>query len=120
MTRAKDSRKSITLPSRFEPAFWNTADGRCVAVKEIKRRYEVLRTDSGAESYQQDLLVQRAVFISLQLETMEIAAAQGERFDSGIYTQMTNSLLGLLKALGLERRIPQVANLKQYVRERQP
>jgi hypothetical protein len=118
MTRAKSATKRVELPGRFVPGFWNNADGRSMAVKEIRRRYRNLREDAAVDSYQKDLLVQRAVFIALQLETMEIAAASGKPFDAGVYTQMTNSLLGLLKSLGLEKQVTKVANLKSYIEGR--
>jgi hypothetical protein len=118
-TRAARAAKTpATVPERFVPRFWEDADGRQLAVREIKRRYEQLRTDVGAESYQKDLLCQRATFVAIQLETMEAAAVQGEAFNPGVYTQMVNALLGLLKALGLERHAKQVVSLQTYVQER--
>lgn len=104
------------MPERFEPRFWQDADGRCASVKEINRRYERLLRDSGADSYQKDLLCQRAVFISLQLETAERVATETGKLDAGVYTQMTNSLMGLLRALGLERKVKAIG-LKAYVNQ---
>jgi hypothetical protein len=92
------------VPKRFLPRFWENADQRQVAIREIKRRYALLRKDAGADSFQRDLLAQRAIFISVQLETMEVEASEGGDFNSGHYTQMVNALTGLLKALGLEKR----------------
>jgi hypothetical protein len=103
------------VPARFTPRFWEGADGRCAVVKEIQRRHERLRRDSGADSYQKELLCQRAVFISLQLETAEREATETTgKFDAGVYTQMTNSLMGLLRALGLERKV-QAIGLRAYI-----
>jgi hypothetical protein len=112
------ARKRGTVPARFEPRFWEGADGRCANVKEINRRYERLRQDAGADSCQKELLCQRAVFISLQLETAERVATEGGKFDAGVYTQMTNSLMGLLRALGLERKVKAVG-LRAYVNQGQ-
>ncbi len=108
----------VDLPARFEPMFWGDADRRSGVVKEVRRRYDVLMQDSGAESYQKDLICQRAIFISIQLETMEVEAAQSGKFDPGCYTQMVNTLLGLLKALGLERQTKKTVDLKAYVKGR--
>jgi hypothetical protein len=107
--------KVVTLPERFVPQFWNEADGRCAVIKEIRHRYEVLKGDTLADSYQKDLLCQRATFIAIQLETMERVAAEKGQFNAGTYTQMVNALIGLLKSLGLERRAKKVVNLKAYV-----
>ena len=103
------------LSARFVPQFWEKADQRSLVVREVRRRYDLLTKDTGADSHQKDLLVQRVVFISLQLETMECVAAESGKFDAGVYTQMTNTLMGLLKALGLERQVKDIVNLKTYV-----
>ena len=89
-----------------------------MVVKEIRRRYETLRADTGAESYQKELLCQRAIFIAVQLETMECMAAETGQFEAGVYSNMTNTLLGLLKALGLERHVVEAIDLKTYMAER--
>ena len=112
----KRNEKLVTLPERFVPQFWDEADGRCAVIKEIRRRYEFLKEDSQADSYQKDLLCQRAIFISVQLETMERMATETGKFRAGVYTQMVNALTGLLKSLGLERKIKQAVNLREYVK----
>lgn len=115
----QQKRKQLTLPDRFVAQFWDTdADQRCSVVKEIRRRYEQLKTDAGAESYQKDLIVQRAVFIACQLESMEITAAQSGELNFAVYTQATNALVGLLKALGLEKKMPKTLDLERYIKER--
>ncbi len=107
--------KELSIPTRFVPQFWDNVDGRCAIVKEIRRRYEELKRDTGADSFQKDLLVQRTVFVALQLETMETKAAETGEFDPGVYTQMVNAMSGLLSKLGLERKAKHVPNLKSYV-----
>lgn len=119
MAKTREQRKKeLAIPKSFVPRFWDEVDGRYSIAKEIRRRYETLRDDTGAESYQKDMLCQRAVFIGVQLETMECEAAETGKFDPGVYTQMTNSLLGLLKALGLERAIKDSGDLRTYIAER--
>ena len=115
-TRSERRAKTpATVPARFEPRFWESTDQRQSVVKEIRRRCESLRDDTGADSAQKDLLVQRAIFMSIQLETMEVEAIENGKFDQGIYTQMVNALVGVLNKLGLERKIKQVADLHSYV-----
>jgi hypothetical protein len=118
MSTRQQRKKVVALPSRFVPQFWENEDRRCSVVKEIRRRYEELKAHAGVESYQKDVLCQRAVFIGVQLETMECVATDSGKFDAGVYTQMTNTLLGLLKALGLERNLKQVVDLKTYMKGR--
>lgn len=114
----KRNEKLITLPERFIPQFWDEADGRCAVIKEIRNRYKVLKQDTQADSYQKDMLCQRIIFISVQLETMERLAAEKGEFNAGVYTQMVNTLVGLLKSLGLERRAKKTVNLQAYVEGR--
>lgn len=105
-----------TLPERFEPRFWETTDQRQGVVKEIRRRLEALRDDAGVDSVQKEMLVRRAIFISIQLETMEVQSVETGDFQAGVYTQMTNALSGLLSKLGLEQQTTKkVVNLHEYV-----
>lgn len=117
-TTREQRKKQISIPEKFTPRFWEEVDGRFSIAKEIRRRYDMLREDTAADSYQKDILCQRAVFISVQLETMEIEATESGRFDPGVYTQMTNALLGLLKSLKLDRKVKDVADLKAYMEGR--
>jgi hypothetical protein len=113
MTKPID--RKVTLPQRFEPQFWSGCDGRLAIVREIRRRYAALKQDAGIDSVQKDLLCQRCVFLTVQLETMELVAAQDGKFNAGVYTQMVNALVGLLKCLGLERRAKSIESLQSYV-----
>lgn len=108
-------KKTATLPARFVPRFWDECDGRMAVVKEIRRRVQLLKADTAADSYQKEILCERTVFICCQLETQERTAIERGTFDAGRYTQMVNALVGLLRSLGLERRAKQVTNLRDYI-----
>jgi hypothetical protein len=104
-----------TIPARFTPRFWADTDRRVSVVREIELRITRLKADSNANSYQKEILCERAVFIIAQLETMERDACEGVKaLPTGKYVQAVNGLLGLLKSLGLERAVKPVA-LAQYV-----
>jgi len=118
MAKMRQKTKEVALPKKFTPRFWEAVDRRYAIAKEITRRYETLRQDTGAESAQRDMLCQRAVFMGVCLETMECEAVATSKFDAGVYTQMSNALLGLLKALGLDRHIKRAEDLRTYVAER--
>lgn len=109
------------LPATFRVKFWKDADQRSLAVKEAKRLVRDLVNDTAADSTQKSLLCERAAFIVLQLQTMECLALEGSpEFQLGVYTQLVNSLTGLLKALGLEKQVSKViGDLKAYVAEKQ-
>ena len=115
-TRAeRRAKKPATLPGWFQPRFIEDCDQRQKIVRTIRERYESLRGDVAADNTQKDLLVRRAVFMSIQLETMEITAAEGGDFDAGIYTQMCNALKGYLKDLGLETKADETVTLRSII-----
>ena len=110
----------VTIPARFEPRFWEDGDSRRSIVKLMRRRYKALHADAGGErSAQRDILIQRASFISIILETWEVRLAEGENIELGAYTQMVNALTGLLTKLGLEKHVRDVTDLKDYLKRRQ-
>jgi hypothetical protein len=114
---SKQQEKEVALPDQFVPQFWENEDGRYAIVRAIRERYETLKADCGIDSFQKDLLCQRAVFVSLQLETLEITAARTGKFNAGVYGQLVNTFLGLLKSLGIERKAKKVG-LSDYVRKK--
>lgn len=117
--KAVTGQKVAVMPRTFCPRFWESSDARIAVVKIIKKRYERLKADAGGdESYQRDLLIQRAAFMSILIETQEVEAAESRDFDLGVYTQATNTLMGLLKTLGLEKRIKSVGDLQSYLAEK--
>ena len=93
-------------------------DRRYAIVKEIRRRYLKLKSDTNADCIQKDMLAQRAIFVGVQLETMEALAAEEGVFDPGVYTQMVNCLTGLLRALGLERQKFSGQTLEGYLKSK--
>jgi len=112
-TRAKPTGEISTT---FVPRFWEQADSRLAIVRAIKERYEALKEDAGADSIQKQLLCQRAVFLSVWLETVERKALEDSVFAAGEYTQSVNALSGLLSKLGLSKVSKRVGNLREYVR----
>ena len=62
-----------------------------------------------------DILVRRAAFIMVELETMELARAEGGPFERSVHTQMVNCLQGLLFKLGIERHAEAAPSLRDYV-----
>jgi len=114
--KSRSARPMVKLPARFEPRFWESVDRRYTVTRAIKARYQALRESAGGgESVQRDMLIQRAVFLSVILETFECQAADGGDFDLGVYTQATNALSGIISKLGLEKRIKNVTDLKTYL-----
>jgi hypothetical protein len=117
MTRAIRPRPPATIPGRFVPRFLDELDGRIAIAQELNRRYSELKDDVGADTFQKDTLVQRAIFLSVQLETMEVRAVEEGEFDPGKYVMLHNALVNVFKVLGVERyhKKPLDVDLRQYV-----
>jgi hypothetical protein len=110
----------LALSKSFHPRFLSDADNRIAVVRTMKRMIERLKVDAGGnESFQKEMLCQHAVFMHVLLETMETKALEREpSFDIGAFTQAINCLTGLLRNLGLERRVKQAGGLNAYMAER--
>lgn len=106
-----------TLSKRFVPEFLDYADTRVKAIRILRENLAVLKEHADCDSFQKELIAKRATFLACRLETLEVQCATGnEDIELGVYTQMTNALVGLLKCLGLERQRKQVQSLETYVK----
>jgi hypothetical protein len=115
-TRAKPAG---TLPQKFKPRFWEELDSRLALVRKIQRRLSTLEVQTGSDSIQKQMLCQRAVFLTLMIEQWEVEALETQRLDSGRYCGALNSLMGVLRMLGLERHRKTVQSIHDYVEEQQ-
>ncbi len=109
--RNQRSLKLVDLPERYTVDFVARMEGRRRAPRIFKARLAALVTDlGGAEnlSYQQLDLARRAAFLGARLDATEEAAIGGKDIDLGVYTQMSNALLGLYRAVGLKRHAREV------------
>lgn len=110
-------RKQTAIPATFVPRFWDAIDGRTRIRKRLVKRIKQFERDASVVTAQQELLCQRAAFLAVQLETQEIEATETGKFDPGVYTQMTNTLFGILRALGLAPKKQKNRDLQAYVQE---
>ncbi len=113
-------RKQSLIPAKFKPRFFEDSDGRIAVIRLIKKRVDLLREHCGGhESAQRDLLCQRLAFISVVLETQEVRCCEkGDLENLGAYVQALNSMVGLIRLLGLERHIKKAGGLHQYLEQR--
>lgn len=114
--------RDTAMPTEFTPRFLEHLDGRTVAARTMRHRLVELHNDLGGEaalSYQQKVICRRIIWLESWIETMEAHAAEGEDVDIGKQVQALNSLIGCLKALGLERRSRDVPDLQTYLKQRQ-
>jgi hypothetical protein len=122
MDGRKRKRPPKALPSEFTPRFLETLDGRSKASRELRDRLERLQGDAGgpALSYARQSLCRRAVWLESYVETMEARAAEGEPIDIAQQVQALNSLIGLYRAIGLERVARDIPTLQAYLAESKP
>ena len=116
LTAKSRKEKTTLLPAKFEPRFWNECDARLAVVRTIRRRVEELAADVGCDSVQKRMLVERAAFLDVVLETAECRCAEGGVFDVGQWTQASNALSGILSKLGLERHQKPLNGLQDYIK----
>lgn len=108
------------IPDRFAAGYLERLDGRTAIAVEMRARWQSMTDDLGGVdrlSYSQRSLVERALWIEHWIAQQERELAEGriEAFDAGRWTQATNSLLGLYRTLGIERRAKDVTDLASYI-----
>lgn len=116
--RAGNGGKSSELPASYSEQWIDKLDGRTQIARVIRDRLAELQTDLGgrdALSYQQRSLTKRAIWLEAVIEQQEIQLSKGEEIDQGKLTQAVNSLIGLLKTLGLQRQARDVPTLHEYL-----
>jgi len=101
------SKRTPTIPAEFEARFLEHLDGRSRVARIIRERLGAVADDQGGEdqmSYAKRSLLRRAIWLELVVERRETEAAEGLEIDMAAQTQMLNTLMGLWKSIGLERK----------------
>ncbi len=113
--------KQPDIPKAYTPDWLEKLDGRTRFAQVMQQRYQDLTADMGgldALSYQHRSLAKRIVHMECLIEQQEAALARGDDVDAGRLTNTTNTLIGLLKAVGLDRKAKDVPNLHDYLKQR--
>ena len=122
MSARKDTDGKLkAIPEQYRADWLDQMDGRLGMVKVIKDRLGMLTDDLGGVeqmSYQRRSLCRRVVWLEALIEQQEIALSRGEEIDQGKWTQAVNSLMGLLKTVGLERVAQDVPSVTTWIKER--
>ena len=109
------------IPNRYTGDWLEKLDGRTTFARAVQARLADLHADLGgrdALSYQERSLCKRAVWLEAMIEQREAALARGEDIEEGSHTQSINSLMGVWKALGLNRRAKDVTDLRSYLKSK--
>lgn len=110
--------RTTEVPRTYSPDWLEKLDGRTTLARTVNERLQALTTDLGghsALSYQRLSLAKRAIWMEALIEQQEAALSRGEDVDHGRLTQAVNSLIGLLKTLGLDRVARDVPNLSEFL-----
>lgn len=112
--------KLDAISPKFAPGYLDRLDGRTAIAVDMRARWQQITDDLGGEatlSYAQRSLVERALWIEhwIAQQERELAEGRADGFDAGRWTQATNSLLGLYRTLGIERRAKDVTSLSDYI-----
>lgn len=111
--------RNVDMPTEYSPDWLEALDGRTRISRLVNERYQALLDDIGPDlSYQKQSLAKRAIWLEASIEKQEAAMARGEAVESGVLTQQINSLMGVLKALGLERGKRDVPSLHDFIAKR--
>jgi hypothetical protein len=111
-----------TIPDKYSPDFAERLDKRTSIAKTICGRIETIETDMGgaeALSHARRSLIRRTVWLEAIIEHSEQRLAAGEGIDLGGHTQAINTLIGLCRLLGLERRARPVEPLRDIMRPKE-
>ena len=108
--RRNRSTKPQTLPAKFRAGFLAELDGRTDLAKALRANYQQIVDDIGGAadlSHVKAALVERFVWLEAILQTIEHEMVSGKIDKAealGRWIQAVNSLSGLAKVLGVERK----------------
>ena len=121
MAHGKSTKLMATLPDSYSANWLTKLDKRTKIARAVLARIAELESDAGgadALSAARRSLIRHAAWLDAVVDSHELRLAQGEQLDVGAYTQALNSLLGLFRLVGLERRSRKVEGLQAYAARR--
>jgi len=117
MARRAKQKLLTALPARFDPDFIERLSKRYSLTRIVQDRRDALEAHWGGGnlSYIQKALVKRTVWLELLAEVHEQRVAGGEEVDVGALTQITNTLKGLYKEIGIKPTARSVRTLREVM-----
>lgn len=118
MARGKSEKLLATLPDNYRADWLTRLDKRTRVAKAVMARIVELESDAGGAetlSAARRSLIRHAAWLDAIVDSHELRLAAGEPVDVGGYTQALNSLLGLFRLLGLERKAKPVRSLRDVM-----
>jgi hypothetical protein len=118
MARGTSTKLLATLPDGYSSNWMNRLDKRTKVARAVLDRIACLESDAGGEAaitHAKRSLIRRAAFIEALCEGQELKLIRGQEIDAGALTQLTNTLLGIYRLLGLDRKQRSVRSLRQHL-----
>jgi hypothetical protein len=118
MARKESAKLMATLPDKYEAKWLDKLDKRTKVARAVLSRIADFEVDAGGAetlSTARRSLIRHAAWLDAIVDSHELRLAGGEQLDVGAYTQALNSLLGLFRLLGLERRQRPVKGLREHL-----
>lgn len=115
--RKNGHHKPTTLPAKFKVGFLSTLDRRTDLAKSLRSNRNAIVEDAGGPDeigHVKNALVERFVWLEAILQSIEQEMAGGQIDKLGTWIQAVNSLSGLAKTLGIERK-QRTIDLKTYL-----
>ncbi|WFM71822.1 hypothetical protein [Halomonas sp. CKK8] len=112
--------KQADVPDTYSPDWLTKLDGRTRVAQIVNERLYALEQDLGGHerlSYQRRSLAKRAVWMEAIIEKQEAALARDQEVDLGKLAQAVNTLMGILRTLGLDRQTLDVS-LADYLHQK--
>lgn len=116
--------KRITSLTKYRPGFLENIDARTHLYELLHTAHNEVLNDCGGKeqlSHVKLCLIERFVFLEHTLRRIEREIAVKDIIKSteqlSRWIQALNSIIGLAKTIGLERRGKKVVNLKTYIKE---
>lgn len=118
MARGKSEKLLATLPDNYSADWLSKLDKRTKIARAVLNRIESLEADAGGPdslTAARRSLIRHAAWLDAIVDSHELRLASGQALDVGAYTQALNSLLGLFRLLGLERKARPVKRLRDHL-----
>lgn len=118
MARGVSTKLMATLPDSYSSEWLAKLDKRTKIAKAVLARIDALEADAGGSdnlTAARRSLIRHAAWLDAIVDSHELRLASGEQLDVGAYTQALNSLLGLFRLLGLERKARPVRRLREHM-----
>ena len=121
MARGKSTKLLAALPDNYSAKWIDKLDRRTKVARAVLERIAALESDAGgadALTTARRSLIRHAAWLDAIVDSHEMRLASGETLDVGAYTQALNSLLGLFRMLGLERKPRNAGTLHERMRQK--